>query len=750
MAPKEPFKVHSLSKHIADTEKGLSADAQFNRRPGARAAITKKNAGTLDANIFGANDDDDDDSSDGDSSDEEGGSDYLRKLQAANALSTAKRRSKPDEIADSDVDRQTPVTKATKKPPVKAEPDSSSTSSESESESSESEAEAQPKKSTAKANGVNRDKVSATSSSSSSGSDDDSDSDSSSEEPESPTSAQATKTTKAAPAADDSSESESDSDSDSTSASGSDSGSESDDESESKPAKKAQAKPATNGKSKVAASPSSSSSDESDSEDQPAPKTVQKAVGPKVASSDDEASDEEMVDESMHLSDREPAENQIIPSFLKPGFALRKGEDGVNGADVVQQLKKANAEGKQFWYFTVPPNVPISVIEKLEIPMDHQRSNENVFTHNGEQYGVSFDSLAPKSTIQILIPSAQGPQMQSLSRQPSQVMQVRRIAQVGNGTNGSTAVSTDKRAPRPQPKGLKARFQPIGVNSSMGKIGQDASSDAEADIEMMDAPAPSTTAVQTPAKKDKSKKPKETPAKTPAGKSKNKKATELSTPLPSIVPNQDATPATARKTKRKHTPSEDEAALASSQLVQESLSAELRTKKQKTNRNASPDLGSDHQPSSTVVKKQTPVVPPTIPHTSSSSSDQQPTSTPASKKTDLPATSSTKKSKKSKVMPPAPGSSQPAPTPGKVQTPVPVPRQTAVPLPSFPSSTPAPASSAPAPVSTPSLSKEEKKARKRKEKEAKNKTAIPSSQPSITESAKKVTPVPPPKLNGMV
>lgn len=415
MAPKEPFKVHSLSKHIADTEKGLSADAQFNRRPGARAAITKKNASTLDANIFGANDDDDDDSSDGDSSDEEGGSDYLRKLQAANALSAAKRRSKPDEIADSDVDRQTPVTKATKKPPVKAEPDSSSTSSESESDSSESETKAQPKKSTAKANGVKGDKVSATSSSSSSGSDgdsdSDSDSDSSSEELEPPTSAQTTKTTKTVPAADDSSESNSDSES--TSASGSDSGSESDDESESEPAKKAQAKPATNGKSKVAVFSSPSSSDESDSEDQPAPKPMQKAVGPKVASSDDEASDEEMVDESMHLSDREPASNQIIPSFLKPGFALRKGEDGANGADVVQQLKKASAEGKQFWYFTVPPNVPISVIEKLEIPMDHQSSNESVFTHNGEQYGISFDSLAPKSTIQILIPSAKGPQMQS-------------------------------------------------------------------------------------------------------------------------------------------------------------------------------------------------------------------------------------------------------------------------------------------------------------------------------------------------
>ena len=132
MAPKEPYKVHSLSKHIADTNKGLSAEAQYNRRPVMKAAASiKQEAGAVKKSIFGANDDSDDDTSDSDSSSDEGGSDFLRKLAAPAKNATAstvasKRRSKDGEIADSDVERTASAKKAASKKksvPVKPEPE---------------------------------------------------------------------------------------------------------------------------------------------------------------------------------------------------------------------------------------------------------------------------------------------------------------------------------------------------------------------------------------------------------------------------------------------------------------------------------------------------------------------------------------------------------------------------------------------------------------------------------------------------
>lgn len=56
-----------------------------------------------------------------------------------------------------------------------------------------------------------------------------------------------------------------------------------------------------------------------------------------------------------------------------------------------------------------------------------------------------------------------------------------------DGTAGSVA----PRIPRPQPKGLKARYQPLGAPAApMGKIGVDTSSDSEEDVQMGDAPLP--------------------------------------------------------------------------------------------------------------------------------------------------------------------------------------------------------------------------------------------------------------------
>lgn len=388
MAPKEPYKVHSLNKHIENTKKGLSAEAQFNRRPGNRAATIKKESSDPN-NIFANNNGDDDDESgsgsDSDSS-SDGQADFISKLTstAKPTSATPRRRSKDDEIADSDAERN-----ASKKSTIVKKPAPANSKPQSSSDSS-SEDESDDEKTKAKINGTTPAKASESTSSSS---ESESDSDSDEEDDKAPKPS----TKKQQPSASTSED-------------------ESEDEADAK------VKPPLNGK---AATTSDSSSEDSDNESEDekqsvklAAKTSAKPAAPEPdsSSSEEEDSDDEMVDESMHIEDREG--QLALPNFIAPDFVLRKGDDGTNGRDVAEICNKANLEGKQFWYFTVPSNVPISVVQNLEIPMNQSQSTDKLFSHNGEDYGVSFESIAPKGNIQIMIPSDR-PQYQPGKQAPS-------------------------------------------------------------------------------------------------------------------------------------------------------------------------------------------------------------------------------------------------------------------------------------------------------------------------------------------
>lgn len=194
-----------------------------------------------------------------------------------------------------------------------------------------------------------------------------------------------------------------------------------------------------------------------------------------------------------------------------------------------------------------------------------------------------------------------------------EVMQIRRITQLGSTTAvPANVASYSKVAQRPQPKGLKARFQPIGVNSDMGTIGL--GDDDDGDVEMEDASTPATS------------------------RKKSKKVSQ---------------PKESSKGKRKHSVSEDEAAAAAEQLMEESVSAVAKSKKQKTAARGSPDLGSELPTS-----KQTLIVPPPVPG-SSATVEATPVKKSKTKKADKPST-------------PLPSSSQLS-AGSKKETPVPVP-----------------------------------------------------------------------------
>ncbi|KAM3558538.1 hypothetical protein MY1884_003932 [Beauveria asiatica] len=623
MAPKEPFKVHSLSKHIEEAKKGLTTNP-VSKKP-LRPAITKT-VPAFAASIFPDNNDSDSEnssseSSSSDDSDSDGPS-YMKNLAKPKV---PKRRSKDDEIADSDVertstaDKSNPAKKSSAPVKVKAPPSSDDDSSGSDSESSDEEVSA--KKPVLKQKASSTSASSPTSDSGSDSASSSSSEDSSSVEKDSsesegkvalakPTAPLKKPASKPSPAKQRESSSN-----DSTSG---ESESESDEESE--PAAKPKNKSVVNGTKAMTATaePIKSNATSNGSSEEESSSGSENGA---------ESSDDERVDESMHIAERAQASQAALPTFLPPDFELRKSEQQSNGQDVARVCSEANQQGKQLWYFTLPANVPVSVVENLEFPLDSSQQCGSILRQNGEDYGVSFDSMPPTKSVQILIPSADGSTYEPSRHAVSEVMQIRRITEIGVTTATPAAVGSSTKVARPQPKGLTARFRPIGVTSNVSTHHHSNTGDKE-DVEMGDVEPTEAT-------------PK-------ARQKKDKKRKEASDPKESARKS--------KKSKRDHTISEDEDAAAAEQLMKESVSALTKSKKPKSAPIGSPDLGSEggHLP-----VKQTLVLPPVIPTWSAT---VPATSTPVKK---------TKKRKSSEGKPATPPSQVSGGA--KKETPVPVP-----------------------------------------------------------------------------
>ncbi|KAH0441950.1 DNA-directed RNA polymerase i subunit [Colletotrichum camelliae] len=637
MAPRKLDGVHSLNALL---EAGSKEPAQ------TKGKFTKTAKPKADKKFDPrADDSDSESSSDASDSDDEPSPDFLAsinghvspKKSADTPLKKAK-RGKDDEVADSDVERTASSAKAnaTKKKPTRPE-------SSSEDESSSAEAEEQS----------------------------DSDSDSSDSDSESNKKPAQKVTAKAIEkAASSSSESESES--------------ESEDEETSKPAAKPTAKPAAkpavNGTkaTKAASTSSSDSSSEEESSDKESSSEEEESSSDKDGSSDSESDDE--ADEPAAVVSQRTGKELSVPGFVGKDFILRKAQGDEDGKDMADFFTKAKLDGKQLWYFTAPASVPINVIEKLEIPMDKVKKGQPIFKHNSEDYTVGQDEGS--TSIQLLIPNKKGARYESAPHKVDNVLHFKRVTQLPGGDPRVNTRAIEPSAVRPQPPNLTARFRPIGVtdDTPMGNIGVDASSD-ESDVEMTAAPAVSTSKKSKPAAKSqdamdideptpKAKKSskKEKKSKTASEPTQNSQSTIIEVPnsqpltskkekksnkkrrdsiesISSVGSNPKPEPkkaaATPKSSKRKHS-SEDDQDSASAQLEQETLSAEKKAKKAKT---------------------ETAILPPTIPKAgfsfSSLGNSPAPTSTPQSTKS-----KSSKKAKETPIQPPKRQSIVPIPTPG--------------------------------------------------------------------------------------
>lgn len=94
--------------------------------------------------------------------------------------------------------------------------------------------------------------------------------------------------------------------------------------------------------------------------------------------------------------------------FTSQGFQLRRADSSKDASDVTRIFRQAKLEGKQLWYFTVPASVPITVVEQMAIPVAEAKQGKAILSHEGQDYGVSFDDELTSKTIKLLIPNKAG------------------------------------------------------------------------------------------------------------------------------------------------------------------------------------------------------------------------------------------------------------------------------------------------------------------------------------------------------
>ncbi|TVY46876.1 hypothetical protein LOCC1_G002795 [Lachnellula occidentalis] len=382
-------------------------------------------------------------------------------------------------------------------------------------------------------------------------------------------------------------------------------GKESESEDDSLPENPIDALPKSNGKLPAADGSESSSENESQSE------------GSQEESGADEEEEPSKKDiqpvEAVKKPSKEPASKtatiQPPPPYKAPAGFETSSIDGTSQAATT--FKKSSLEGKQIWYFTAPASVPISSVKKMSLSA--VENGEKVCSHNNYEYGFVKDTAEDKTYTKIMVPNSSDDGYQTVRKPIDQILHLQQIIKIP-GMDGSTATSSKATVPakkpvRPQPKGLKMRFLPIGFGTgNPGKIGLDVDGSSTESVSYSGNEEDASKGFKKPASIASSsdeESDEEMTEAPPLPKSKVSKAPTSSTPL-----------------KRKHNEGGEKKTKHSSSRPAPDID-DRQLKRQKTKQN-----GSQEDRASASTKTVTPIPPPkSLPKTSDT---PNPTHEPAS------------------------------------------------------------------------------------------------------------------------
>ncbi|KAL5606815.1 hypothetical protein BROUX41_003193 [Berkeleyomyces rouxiae] len=266
------------------------------------------------------------------------------------------------------------------------------------------------------------------------------------------------------------------------------------------------------------------------------------------SSESEEESDVEMGDAdqepiiSNEISEKDLKAAGAPPETLNSDFMLRKAVGNSDGEKLARLFSEAASSGKQLWYFTAPADVPVTLVESMEIPLDQALSgSEATFMHQGEDFAVEVDQVASNRNIALMIPG--GPKDDNYKcnvRRADTVFNLRRVAPTSAISN--ITITATKKTYRAQPRGMKMRFRPIGVpaDAEMGRMTFD-----DSDDESMAPPSPKKRKHKEATADDQSKKKRKD--KTGAESKKEKKGKKEKKSKDQVLPPRHVALSTPRE-----------------------------------------------------------------------------------------------------------------------------------------------------------------------------------------------------------
>ncbi|KAF1922636.1 uncharacterized protein M421DRAFT_426705 [Didymella exigua CBS 183.55] len=189
------------------------------------------------------------------------------------------------------------------------------------------------------------------------------------------------------------------------------------------------------------------------------------------------------------------------------GFNLvsEKDRTGSKAAKIFENL-----QGKQIWHITAPAGV--SLKELQTIAMDKAMKGDAILSHQGTNYGFSTTEKSEDGPREVLVPGKHGYRtalakiqqtlhLQELVRLPKLTS---KQADPRTGSEAAASITRSTiRAPRPQVKGLKMRYTPLGFTGAVsgGVLGDTDSEEDEVPQERAGLAAPNGLNLPTKAAK---------------------------------------------------------------------------------------------------------------------------------------------------------------------------------------------------------------------------------------------------------
>ncbi|KAJ4334770.1 hypothetical protein N0V95_009084 [Ascochyta clinopodiicola] len=284
-----------------------------------------------------------------------------------------------------------------------------------------------------------------------------------------------------------------------------------------------------------------SSSEVSDDSDAPA-KDVQTKLPGEVemkdasSGSDSDSDSDSSSEDETAKPPQKPA--QPIPSKpLEVELRAAKPYTPPKGYNLVSEKDRAsskaakifdNLQGKQIWHITAPAGVSLKELET--IAMDKAMKGESILNHKGTDYGFLTTERSEDGPREVLVPQKNGYSAGmfvscSLTRSsdsaavPAKISQTLHLQQVvrlpklsskqadpNTGSEAAASITRSTiRAPRPQVKGLKMRYLPLGFvgGDSGGVLGDTDSEDDDVPQERAGLAAPNGLNLPTKAPKRK-------------------------------------------------------------------------------------------------------------------------------------------------------------------------------------------------------------------------------------------------------